>query len=319
MPHRLRLVLLAAIVFLGACIETDATSVVGADGAASSIIRVEIDLERLETLFGGLGDGGIPAETDETDSDETGTDETDASPIPDLIAEVEAQSDALEAQVADLYEQRPELRDSLRIESEVTNGALITEIAAVTDDVDDLAVLYGNVLGSEADGLGAIYGFDDAFLNDPASGTGGGGVGLLGPITVELGDQFRFEAAPPAGGTFDENIELDFDSGFFESLRPEIRISVTAPGDIVETNGDADGRTVSWLLTGTESDPIVLVSDIDPSATAPGLLDSDAFGSTGSATVAIVVGLLALAGLAVAAVVLMRRSRRRREPPAALP
>lgn len=289
-----RLALLAAVALAAAgCFKADAQTSVGGDGAAVTSFVIELDLELFESLFGGF------AESMGEDPDVEVPDDQ-----PSLTEQMTEDLDELDAQLDDLYERRPELRDRFAVDAAFEDGTLTMRVDARTEDAEQLAVLYDSLLGSGSGGLGEIYGLEDEELFDEESSDFGTGPGSFESFDVSMDDdRFVFEATPPAGGEVGDDLELDFEG--FPGLTPEITITVNAPGDVVETNGDADGRTVTWELDGSESDPLRLVSEVDPSAEAGELgggSDDDSF------PVALVVAVLVVvAGVAGVVVVLRRR------------
>lgn len=110
-------------------------------------------------------------------------------------------------------------------------------------------------------------------------------------------------------GAGDEDLE-----GFEEMAKmmlrdAEMKISVTFPGDIVETNGVVDGKTVSWDLMDTEEPVATLTAVAEEASTTEAVADkvSDA---TGMPVAALAAGAGVLVLLLVGGALVVRSNRR---------
>lgn len=302
---RLWLVALLALV-AGACFEVDAQSQVGGDGAATSSIVIELDIGKLDALFGSFA---------ESFGEEDGVEQ------PSLVEQFEADLDDVDEQLDELYEQRPDLRDKFSVSIELTDDdVVVVSMDARTETIEELEILYADLLSSSETGFMEIYDLDQELLDslggssdDDTPGDVGFSAGLgdegsvFSDLSIEMDGEFRFEATPVAAGTTgDEDLSFDL-----PGLEPEISISITAPGDVTETNGDADGRTVRWELGGSDTEPLLLVSRVDPSATAGSL----GGGADDDNVLVLVLAVGALVALVVGGVAMMRNRNRNGDGP----
>lgn len=289
--HRRALILVALTLVLGACFRTDASSTVGADGAAATHMRIDLDIGAIEAIFGGLADS----------FGEEGQDQ------PGIREQLETSFEEFDEQLDDLYAENPGLRDRFRLQVSFDDDILRTEIHAFTEEIEHLGDLYESVLGTGDTDLSEIFDVPPGSLSG-ADDEMGSGSGIFSEVTTGLDDEFRFHAetggSGQLGGTGDLGGEL------FEGLEPEVVISITAPGEVRETNGEVDGRTVTWELDGTGSEDLELRSAVDDSVTVDGIDTIAATGADGDGFPVVpvaVVGVLVLAGLV--AWVAKRRSR----------
>lgn len=301
------LALLALVV--GACIDIDADTTVGGDGAAATTIVFELDLGAIDDLLGGFA---------ESFGEELG-DEATADEEPEgLVEQFESELGGIEDQLDQLYDERPDLRDRFAIRAELTDDdVLVMTVEARTETIEELELLYADLLSSSEEGVADIYDLDEDLLAELGGGDADGetstdfgftsGVGddsaIFDSIEFDMDDEFRFEATPVA--MTDGADEELFDLGGF-GLEPEITITITAPGDVVDTNGEADGRTVTWTLDGTDDEPLRLVSEVDPSASAGSIGGAD---DDDGNVLALAIAAGVLAALAVGVVVLLRNRR----------
>lgn len=292
----IRALLLAALALVGtACFETDARTAVGADGRAASRVVVELDLGRLEDLFGGFAEAFGELEPDIPDQLRI----DDAPEPPSMIDEARADLEQVEQDLEDLYRQRPELRDRLRMRVEIDGDIVRTEILALTEDIEDLATFLSGVIGDENLDTEGLFGVPEGFLADSTDEVGGGS-GIFDEVTTSF-DGGRFELrASSAGDGFGDDLPLEGLGG----LTPKVSLLVQAPGDIVETNGRRSGRTVTWDLQ--PGDAVVLVSEIDPSVRVTSLDDVPDGAGSSDFPVGLVVVLVVLALLAVGAFLFFR-------------
>ena len=293
---RRALALVVAALALGACFKTSTTSVVAPDGSAATSVVIELDIARIEQLFGGFAEA---------------FDDGSGDAVPGFEEEIRDSLDEVQDELDELYEQRPELRDRLVLDASIEDGVLRTEIAAVTRDVAGLEAFLGSVLGSGDADLSEVLGVEgvDELFED-TEGELGGGTGFFTDISVELdGDEFRFEATTPATGG-EEDLEFEFD--LFAGFAPEVTVTITAPGEIRDTNGDVDGRTVTWTLDGTDAEPLQLTSavgDGDPITSLDAIGASSSGGDDdGFPAALVVVGALVLAGIGIGAFLAIRRN-----------
>ncbi len=269
MARPLRLVRVAALAVLalavGACFKVDASAVVGGDGSAATRLVIELDIGAFEDLFGGLA---------ESFGEEFGDEGVEQ---PSMTEELEASMEGIDDELAELYEKYPQLEDRFQVSASLEDDVFRTEMAALTDDVEDIGIFIDGVLGSGDGDFGEIFDIDEPLLDETGDEVGGG-TGVFSSVTTAFEDgEFVFSAETPnSGGSFDDDIEFDF--GGFPGLTPEIVLSITAPGDIIETNGETDGRTVTWELDGTESEGLLLRSEVDEGTSVDSL---DAVGDVG--------------------------------------
>lgn len=273
-----------AAAVLTSCFGAEAVSTVGADGRAVTRINVELDVGRVDDLFG-------EPETGQT--------------VRGLGDELEASASDLHLALERLYRRDPALADRFRAETSFTDGVFRSTTTVVTDRVDQLASLLDGMLGTAPLDLGEILGTEVDEVDTVATEFGGG-TGIFESVTATLDTEFRFEATFPGGGGAGQNIEFEFDR--FDGFRPRVTVAITAPGPILATNGDRDGWTVRWEIEPERRDPLFLRSGIDPDAVVDDIHDlvvpavpsgSDRSAATAPVVLAVVAGLLvAGAGLA---------------------
>lgn len=192
-------------------------------------------------------------------------------------------------------------------------------------DVDD--VLGDTTVPSDVEGatqepyededfVGTQVTFEDVALSDLSEGSDPDSLTI-----VRTGDTYEVdgvmdlstEDADLQGNPFEDQITEAFDTA-------ELRIAITFPGEVLETNGQVDGTTVTWEPVFGERNVLSAVasasgdgeSDRDNGADAAGASDED---SGGNALLYVVVGLVII-GVLLGVFVTMRR-RSSGAPPAA--
>ncbi len=152
----------------------------------------------------------------------------------------------------------------------------------------------------DGDYLGTTYTFDEVGLEDINTGAAFGESNSM--QLVRVGDEFQltggFDLTDAAGGGSAEELAAEAFTDTFDG-----RIMFTFPGPVTESNGQVDGRSVSWELQLGENNPISAVASAEPGVLgiAMGLPDW-ALISAGVAVI-VVIGVIGL--------VVVRRSRNR--------
>ena len=129
------------------------------------------------------------------------------------------------------------------------------------------------------------------------------------------GDTFVFEADGDFGGEeASEAQDTDMDLGFEELFaEAELRIAVTFPGDVIESNGEIDGRTVVWTPEFGDQLTMHAVAQAEDDSILPGFLSNSSssesgFGVTG-VVLAVMGGLLVLLVIALGLLLITRRKK----------
>jgi hypothetical protein len=173
----------------------------------------------------------------------------------------------------------------------------------------------------DADFVGTKLTFEDVALSDLSEGTD------PDALTIErVGDTYEVdgvmdlstEDADLQGNPFEEQITQAFDTA-------ELRIAVTFPGEVLETNGEIEGTTVTWEPVFGERNVLTAVA----SASGDDVSDADTGGGTeaagtsaedseGNTLLYVIIGLV-IAGIMVGLFVMMRRTGGSDPSPGELP
>lgn len=270
-----------ALLTLTGCFRLDLDLEVDAKDTVAGTLVAAVDTEAMESLtemFADMEDA-FPSE-DGADTD-TGSD----LGLDEMLSDGELSSDAVTA----LREQGA----TVSVADYVKDGYIGEEVSFEGLALEDLPAAFG----SEDEGGIRITRDGDTY-----------------ELVMDM------DLAETAGqGTGEDVVDLnelgDMDPAALGLREPEARISVTLPGEITEANGEIDGRTVTWVMTGDESKELratATLADGDAGATGGTQAQADASADDdGSSTgvVAAVVGGVAL--LALLGVLLAVRARRR--------
>lgn len=115
---------------------------------------------------------------------------------------------------------------------------------------------------------------------------------------------FASEDAAEAEG---DPMDLGLDKLFADA---ELRIAVTFPGDVIESNGEIDGRTVVWTPEFGETLTMRAVAEAEGNSVLPDVLDPTSGEGGGiGVLVAVVAGVVVLLLLALGLLLAVRRKR----------
>ena len=169
----------------------------------------------------------------------------------------------------------------------------------------------------DEDFVGTQVTFEDVALSDLSEGSDPDSLTI-----VRTGDTYEVEGvmdlstedADLQGNPFEDQITEAFDTA-------QLRIAITFPGEVLETNGQVDGTTISWepifgernVLTAVASASGEGASDRSDGIDAAGAADE---GRGGNALLYVVVGLVII-GVVIGLFVTMRRKSAGAPPTAA--
>ena len=157
----------------------------------------------------------------------------------------------------------------------------------------------------EGDFIGAQIKVDNVPI-DQINDVGGGSTGTTGSNDLSLtheGELYQFRATLDTSSTGDQS-PISVPGQVTESA--EIRVKVTFPGEVTETNGSKDGTSVTWSPTLGES--AVLTATAKDSG-------GGGSGDGGSNTVLVILAIVAGLAVVVAIVVLLLARGRKEKPP----
>lgn len=169
--------------------------------------------------------------------------------------------------------------------------------------------------------VGTKVRFEDVALADMHDGAGPDSLSIerVGD-TYEVSGVMDLTTDDPQlqGNPFEDQVKQAFDTA-------ELRIAITFPGEIIETNGRVDGSTVIWEPVFGERTELTAVASAsasgegegEGSTEGTGAAGASSDGSDGNALIYVILGLV-LVGVVVA-VVLMLRRRDAGAPPAEIP
>lgn len=113
----------------------------------------------------------------------------------------------------------------------------------------------------DGDYLGTTYIFDEVGLEDINTGAAFGESNSM--QLTRVGDEFQlsggFDLTDALGGDSAEELAAEAFTDTFDG-----RIMFTFPGAVSESNGEVDGRSVSWELRLGENNPISAVASAEP-------------------------------------------------------
>jgi hypothetical protein len=90
----------------------------------------------------------------------------------------------------------------------------------------------------------SIAELDEVLGQAPSLGGNQGGSMVDGVSVTDTGDTIRFQGSiPGASGQEFEGVKVE---EFLGSVVFDARVSVTFPGDVIDHNGELEGRTVTW-------------------------------------------------------------------------
>ena len=113
------------------------------------------------------------------------------------------------------------------------------------------------------------------------------------------------EDADLQGNPFEDQITEAFDTA-------QLRIAITFPGEVLETNGQVDGTTVTWEPVFGERNVLTAVASASGDGASDAAGGTDAAESSGedsgsSTSVYLLIGLVVVVGVVVGLVMMMRR------------
>jgi hypothetical protein len=149
--------------------------------------------------------------------------------------------------------------------------------------------------------------FEDVALSDLSEGSDPDALTI-----VRTGDTYEVDGvmdlstddADLQGNPFEDQITQAFDTA-------ELRIAITFPGEVLETNGQVDGTTVTWEPVFGERNVLTAVASASGEGASDSGDDADAAGATGEDsggdTLLYVIAALVIIALVVGLFVMMRR------------
>ena len=279
-----------ALLTLTGCFRVDLDVAVDAEDTVAGTLVAAVDSEAMKGLtemFSEMEDA-FPSDSEEG----TAADDTLDQGLDELVSGSELSGDAvrsLEEQGATVsVEEYTE--DGFLGETVSFEGLALENVPAAFGDDEDGSLR----ITRDGDTYEVVMDMDLAETGQAAGG---------GEDTVDLGEMGFGDMDPASLGMRD----------------PEARVSITLPGEITEANGEIDGNTVTWVMTGEEKKELRATAvRTDGDDTAAGgtqaQAEADEEDSSSTGVVAAVAGgavLLALVGGLV-----LVRSRRRGLPQA---
>ena len=169
----------------------------------------------------------------------------------------------------------------------------------------------------EGDFVGTQVTFENVALSDLSEGSDPDALTI-----VRTGDTYQVdgvmdlstEDADLQGNPFEEEITEAFDTA-------ELRIAITFPGEVLETNGQVDGTTVTWEPVFGERNVLTAVASASDNGASDSGDGTDAAGASGedsggNTLLYVIVGLVIVAVVA-GSLVMMRRKGPGGAPPTA--
>jgi hypothetical protein len=181
------------------------------------------------------------------------------------------------------------------------------------DDVLGDATVPSDVEGAtqepyeDEDFVGTQVTFEDVALSDLSEGSDPDALTI-----VRTGDTYEVDGvmdlstddADLQGNPFEDQITQAFDTA-------ELRIAITFPGEVLETNGQVDGTTVTWEPVFGERNVLTAVASASGEGASDSGDDADAAGATGEDsggdTLLYVIAALVIIALVAGLFVMMRR------------